>query len=1160
MVPINRQTLYRYCSFLLSALIGTTAVAAVDAAGVRPRPSAGLIAVTQTAEGRPAFAADVAALRASLAVGQTVRIERVPLTPSRSVDLRLERFRVVAPGARFVVGAEEQPLDFDADSVVLLRGTVEGLPGSHVFLAFSEHGSQGYLDATGGQRYAVSSRDGRGGHLPGGQAAVFEARPAGGSLPPGVPMCGVDARGWSGPMPPAGGAARGGPPLRGLRQIQLAVETDYEFYTLFHDLDEAGAYIVTLYGAISDIYIRDVHASVMLTFVRLWDDPADLFNEPDPLNAFQSHWNSTMGHVVRDAAQFCSGRRNLPAGGVAYLNGLCNSNSYSWGGYVLGYFSDPSRPDIFNRDIMVLAHEIGHNCNTPHTHDLGLDTCNDESTPPRRGTIMAYCGQTFTGGDANHDLWFHTTCQGIMETYINSRTCVAFDCNRNGVSDAADISSGFSQDTNGNGVPDECEDCNGNGVLDGSDIGNGTSLDRNNNGIPDECEPDCNANGLPDDLDFLPGSPSVVFSDDFETDRGWTVTNLGATSGDWERGIPVNDPGWAYDPISDYDGSGHCYLTENAPGNTDVDDGATRLTSPILDLSAGGLNIGYAYFLRLTNENGADRLLVEGSDNGGVGPWRTLATHTTDGGLSWRTHVITAATIQSAGLQQTAQFRVRFTINDANPQSVVEGGLDAFYVGGMPPPPVSVDANANNIPDDCEGDCDGNGVLDYVEIIADMSRDLNRNVILDSCEDCDGDGTPDLVALDHANFVWVAAAEQTRVREYLAKYGTQTLVSADGALAQPQDLIITPDRRVLVSSRDDHRVAQFSLNGSYLGNLVAPGAGGLSMPGAMTVAPSGRLLVASRGTHSVLQFDATTGAPLGAFVASGAGGLTSPFGLAFKPGGNLFVTSVDGRILEYDRDSGAFVREFVSAAGNGGLSVARGILWNPRSGNLLVCSSGTNQVLEYNGTSGAFVGPWSQVGTATVMTLDQPWCLRVGPEGDIYCSRYNLALLSPHPGGGDHGHGHDHDDSDYHEGEHEHEELHLTNARIYHFDADNGYFVRAFIMGVNSGIANPTGFDFVPDAGTDCNYNLRPDSCDIALGASLDRNNNGVPDECEDIAACPGDLDGDGDVDLSDLTRLLSNFGTSSGATPGDGDSDGDGDVDLNDLTALLSAFGLPCP
>jgi hypothetical protein len=55
---------------------------------------------------------------------------------------------------------------------------------------------------------------------------------------------------------------------------------------------------------------------------------------------------------------------------------------------------------------------------------------------------------------------------------------------------------------------------------------------------------------------------------------------------------------------------------------------------------------------------------------------------------------------------------------------------------------------------------------------------------------------------------------------------------------------------------------------------------------------------------------------------------------------------------------------------------------------------------------------------------------------------------------------------------------------------------------------------------------------------------------------CPGDLDGDGDVDLSDLAQLLGNYGMTEGATYEDGDLDGDGDVDLSDIAALLANYG----
>ena len=63
-----------------------------------------------------------------------------------------------------------------------------------------------------------------------------------------------------------------------------------------------------------------------------------------------------------------------------------------------------------------------------------------------------------------------------------------------------------------------------------------------------------------------------------------------------------------------------------------------------------------------------------------------------------------------------------------------------------------------------------------------------------------------------------------------------------------------------------------------------------------------------------------------------------------------------------------------------------------------------------------------------------------------------------------------------------------------------------------------------------------------------------------DVCLCPGDLDHDLDVDLTDLAQLLSNYGTTAGAAYEDGDIDEDGDVDLADLAALLGVYGTNCP
>ena len=53
----------------------------------------------------------------------------------------------------------------------------------------------------------------------------------------------------------------------------------------------------------------------------------------------------------------------------------------------------------------------------------------------------------------------------------------------------------------------------------------------------------------------------------------------------------------------------------------------------------------------------------------------------------------------------------------------------------------------------------------------------------------------------------------------------------------------------------------------------------------------------------------------------------------------------------------------------------------------------------------------------------------------------------------------------------------------------------------------------------------------------------------------PGDANGDGRVDVNDLTIVLTNFGR-TGMTWSQGEFTGDGTVDVNDLTILLTNFG----
>jgi hypothetical protein len=62
---------------------------------------------------------------------------------------------------------------------------------------------------------------------------------------------------------------------------------------------------------------------------------------------------------------------------------------------------------------------------------------------------------------------------------------------------------------------------------------------------------------------------------------------------------------------------------------------------------------------------------------------------------------------------------------------------------------------------------------------------------------------------------------------------------------------------------------------------------------------------------------------------------------------------------------------------------------------------------------------------------------------------------------------------------------------------------------------------------------------------------------CLPAAGCPADVDGDGDVDVSDILGILGKFGAADGFEGADVNDDGT--VNVGDILMGLSAFGTSC-
>lgn len=192
----------------------------------------------------------------------------------------------------------------------------------------------------------------------------------------------------------------------------IAVTVDKSMYEYYNkDTEVIKNRVYELFSRVSKIYETELNVKLTVSYIEIWDS-RDYKN----LGDLDDYWNRiSVEKVPRHINHLLKTNLvELGAAGIAYVGSRTSSS-----GYV----------DVSSVVLKTIAHEIGHNFGSPHTHSCSwpggaIDICagveggcsNNETTEQRIGSIMSYC--------SNSSLNFHPLCISLMRNAVEKRFSV----------------------------------------------------------------------------------------------------------------------------------------------------------------------------------------------------------------------------------------------------------------------------------------------------------------------------------------------------------------------------------------------------------------------------------------------------------------------------------------------------------------------------------------------------------------------------------------------------------------------------------------------------------------------------------------------------------------------------------------------------------------
>lgn len=335
-----------------------------------------------------------------------------------SITLELVRVEPLSDGFVAVAASSRQPVE--GPQGVHYRGMVAGEPSSVVALSFFEHEVMGLLSTPDqgnlvlGKRQLTRASE---------EYVLYNDRKVLREMPFDCTTSDDAPDYRPEQLQPVVGARGPGD------CVQVFLEVDYDVVQSKGGVSGATNYITGLFNQVATLYANE-NITIRLSEMLLWDQisPYAGSNSYVILTQFVQERPNFNG----DLAQLISYKAS---GGIAYLSGLCNPNAprHGFSSINTTYATVPT----YSFSVMVVAHELGHNFGSRHTHacawngnNTAIDNCagytegncSAPGYPSGGGTIMSYCHLQSTG--INFSKGFGTQPGNVLRNAVANASCL----------------------------------------------------------------------------------------------------------------------------------------------------------------------------------------------------------------------------------------------------------------------------------------------------------------------------------------------------------------------------------------------------------------------------------------------------------------------------------------------------------------------------------------------------------------------------------------------------------------------------------------------------------------------------------------------------------------------------------------------------------------